>query len=323
MEQKSIQNFLSVSEISPFLNQITPQALYKLLKVKNIESYLINKRKRVISPAGIRKIFIDKGFKYKQQVVAFDMIKGGVGKTTISATLGVRASHYGARVLLIDFDLQGNLSRSFDLPQNEFPVWIDVIRGEKSIHDCVLNVDEFLDIIPSNLNNSRLDIEISSSNINIKDVVADLLQPIKNNYDLIIIDCPPAINKVSASAICASNFVVIPVNPDPYSMDGLDMTINEINRLKKGFKVSGLDYRIVWNKYDARKRLGALYMHNIAKDIPSDKILPVVIRVDSTYENAIANAMSIFDVKKNNTAKEDIDQLAKEILGINEWVEAK
>jgi chromosome partitioning protein len=319
---KSPPNFLNINEIAPLLGNISPQGIYKILKKESIDSVLINRKKRVVTPSGVRKLLNNRGFKHSKKIISLDMIKGGVGKTTISATLGIRASHYGCKTLLIDFDLQGNLTRSFNLPSDEFFVWLNVIKGEKKIEECIVGVNEYLDIIPSNLNNSRLDIEISSANLNIKDLVRDILDPIKNKYDLIIIDCPPAINKVSASAICASDHIIIPLTPDPYAMDGLTMTINEIRRLKKAFKLHDLSFFTVWNKYDARKRLGAIYMHDLLKDFSADLVLPVVIRTDSNYENAIANANSIFEIPKAISAKEDIDQLAKEILSINSWIES-
>ena len=121
-----------------------------------------------------------------------------------------------------------------------------------------------LHLIPSNLNNSRLDVELTQSASNLSDLIKDIIDPIRNNYDLVIIDCPPAINKINTAVTCASDMVLVPINPDPYAMDGLDFTLSELARIKKEFKL-GFDYRVVWNKYDARERLGAVYMHSINK----------------------------------------------------------
>lgn len=313
--------YLQVSELSGLLGNITPQAIYKMIKSKNLNSIMVNPRKKVIPPSSVRKILEDKGFQYKKMILAFDMIKGGVGKTTLSSTVGARASHYGCKTLLIDFDLQGNLTRSFDLDLKNPPIWINIIKDGVPVSEAVVKIDDYLHIIPSNLNNSRLDIEMQQASVNIKDHVVDILDPIIDDYDLIIIDCPPAINKVSAAAICASDKVVIPLNPDPYAMDGLEMTLSEINRIKKNFKISKPEFCVVWNKYDARRRLAAVYMHDLAKTISVENILPVVIRVDSNYENAIASALSIFSSSRTTNAKEDIDQMTKELLGLNLWAE--
>jgi len=315
-------NYLQISELSSVIGNISSQGVYKLLKTKNLESILISARKKVVPPLSIRTILLDKGFKYKKQILSFDMIKGGVGKTTLSSNVGMRASHYGCKTLLIDFDLQGNLSRSFniDIDKNS-KVWIDILKDNVAIKDTIVKIDDYLDIIPSNLNNSRLDIEMQHASINIKDHVHDILDSVINDYELIIIDCPPAINKVSASAICASDTIIIPLNPDPYAMDGLEMTLNEIKRIKTNFKINRPNHLVVWNKYDARKRLGAIYMNELAKQIPTENILPVVIRTDTNYQNSIANTGSIFENTKNSVAKEDIDQMTRELIGITSWVE--
>ena len=299
------KSYLQVPELSSLLGGITPHAVYKILKSKNLSSTMINPRKKVIPPASVRRILEDRGFKYQKQILTFDMIKGGVGKTTLSSTVAARASHYGCRTLMIDFDLQGNLTRSFDIGLKNPPVWINIIKDNVPITDAIVKIDDFLHIIPSNLSNSRLEIEMQQASINIKDHVADIIEPIIDDYDLIVIDCPPAINKVSAAAICVADLVVIPLNPDPYAMDGLEMTLSEITRIKKSFKITKPDYCIVWNKYDARRRLATTYMHDLAQNISVDHILPVVIRVDSSYENAIASALSIFSSPRTSNAKED------------------
>lgn len=320
--RKMQNNYLQVNELSSVIGNISPQGIYKLLKTKTLDSIMISSRKKVIPPKSVRSVLIDKGFKYKKQILSFDMIKGGVGKTTLSSNVGMRASHYGCKTLLIDFDLQGNLSRSFDLDLNkDTKVWIDILKDNVSVKDTILKIDDHLDIIPSNLNNSRLDIEMQHASINIKDHVHDVLDEVINDYELIIIDCPPAINKVSASAICSSDKIIIPLNPDPYAMDGLDMTLNEIKRIKTNFKIKKPSYLVVWNKYDARKRLGAIYMNELAKQIPTENILPVVVRTDTSYQNSIANTGSIFENSKNSVAKEDIDQMTKELLGLTNWIE--
>ena len=315
--------FLQISEMCSLLGGISHQAIYKIIEKNSLESIMLSSRRKVLPPESVRQILISKDFKYpKRKILSFDMIKGGVGKTTLSSTFALRASFYGCRTLLIDFDLQGNLTRSFiSNGSKENKIWINILKDGTPIQDTVIKISENLHIIPSNLNNSRLDIEMQQASINIKDHVKDIIQPIIDNYDLIVIDCPPAINKVSAAAICASSNVVIPLNPDPFAMDGLQMTLNEINRIKMNFKMNSPDYLVIWNKYDARKRLGAIYMHDLGKDIPVKNIIPVVIRTDASYENAVADASSIFGLPRSSNAKEDIDQMTRELLGISKWQE--
>ena len=312
---------LTPSELSEVLGGITIHGVYKALKSHNISSELTNNRRKKIPPAGIRKLLTERGFEYPKMNISFQIVKGGVGKTSLSYALGLRASHYGTRVLLIDLDQQGNLTRSFNVDTRSTPVWVNIIRDNVSIDKAVVKITDTLHIIPSNLNNSRLDVELTQSSLNLRDMVRDILIPIRDNYDLVIMDCPPAINKINLSAACASDMVIIPLNPEPYAMEGLDFTLEELKKINKEFKLN-IDIKIVWNRYDARERLGTVYMHAIAKD--EDKylnVLPVVIRVDASLKNSIFDGKSIFDIAKKTGIRDDFDQFTKEILGINQWSE--
>lgn len=314
---------LTPSELVDCLGGITVQGVYKALKAHDIHTETTNNRRKLVPAVGVRKLFEERGFIYPKLNISFQIVKGGVGKTSLAFSLAVRASHYGAKVLVIDFDQQGNLTRSLNVEARNRPVWLHVFRDNASITESIVNITDNLHFIPSNLNNSRLDVELTQSNANLRDMIRDSIAPIRNNYDLVIMDCPPAINKINTAVTCASDQVIIPVNPDAYAMDGLEFTLSEMNRIKRDFKLS-TDYRIVWNKYDARERLGAVYMHELAKrDDLVDKILPVVCRVDASIKNAIFDSKSVFELSKKASIREDLDQFTKEVLGINLWKEAR
>jgi len=318
---KEANGCLTPMDLTGILGGITVHGVYKSLKANHIDVITTKSRRKKIPPLGVRKLLLEKGFQYPHENISFQIVKGGVGKTSLSYALGLRASHYGAKVLLVDLDQQGNLTRSFKIEARDCPVWLNIFRDGVSIEKAVIKLTDTLDLVPSNLNNSRLDLELSQATPNLKDMIRDVLSPIRNNYDLVIFDCPPAINKINLSATCASDTVIIPVNPDPYAMDGLDFTLAELRRIRQDFKLK-FDYKIVWNRYDARERLGAICMHDLAKDEAKiNHVLPVVIRVDASLKNSIFDAVSLFDLPRRSAAREDIDQFAKEILGINNWIE--
>ena len=318
---ETFKNTITPTELTDCLGDITIHGVYKALKTHNIPVQLTKNHRKIIPGHGIRKLFEERGFQYPKAIISFQIVKGGVGKTSLSFCLAVRASQYGARILAIDLDQQGNLTRSFNVEARDMPVWLNLFRDKIPVEKAIVELSENLHIIPSNLNNSRLDTELTQSSANLKDLIRDIIAPIRNNYDLIIIDCPPAINKINTAVTCASDMVIVPINPDPYAMDGLDFTISELTRIKKEFKLD-LDYRIIWNKYDARERLGSVYMHDLMKRTElHNKILPVVCRVDTSMRNAIFESKSIFDLPKKAPIFEDIDLFAKEILGINTWKE--
>lgn len=310
---------LSAIDLADCLGGISVQAVYKALKAYEIQTET-KKNKRIFIPSnGVRKLLEERGFKYPKLNLSFQIVKGGVGKTSLSFCLALRASHYGARVLVIDLDQQGNLTRSLNVEARGLPVWMNIIRDESDIETAIVKISDSLHLIPSNLNNSRLDVELTQSSRNLKDIIHDIISPIRNKYDLVIMDCPPAINKINAAVTCSSDIIIIPINPDPYAMDGLDFTLSELQKLKKEFKLH-FEHLIVWNKYDGRERLGAYYMHELAKrEDLVDKIMPVVCRTDTSIKNAIFSETSIFGLSKKSPIKEDIDQFTKEVLGINQW----
>ena len=310
------KGYLLPQELSKLLG-ISNSAVYLILKKMDLPVISISSRKTIIPPRSIRKILDNRNFAYQKKILAIHDLKGGVGKTTVAFSLGVRASCYGFKVLLIDLDLQGNLTQHCNIKDgNNLPVWVNITREEAKIEECISNVGEFLDLIPSNLNNSRLEIELTSNNINIKYNIREVLSPVINRYDLIIIDCPPSLCKASALATCASDLVLIPINPDQFSIDGMNMTIDEINRIKKVNKLS-VDYMILWNKYDARKKkLPPFFIHKISNE-QYEKLISTIIRMDSSFEIAQKERTSVFSLDRKSNAKEDIDGLTKELFDIN------
>ena len=132
--------FLTPAELAEVLGGITIHGVYKALKAHNIQSSSTSTRRKKIPPLGVRKFLTERGFKYPNINVSFQIVKGGVGKTSLSYALALRASHYGARVLVIDLDQQGNLSRSFNVELKNKPVWLNVIRDKK--HEFGIDITE-------------------------------------------------------------------------------------------------------------------------------------------------------------------------------------
>jgi len=318
----SINFHLTPNELAEIFD-VSIQGVYKILKANNIETNNVKKR-RFIPALEVRRLLIDRGFTYQKKNISFQIVKGGTGKTSLAFSLSIRASQYGVKVLVIDFDQQSNLTRSLGVDAREKPVWLNIYRDKIPIKDAIVPFADTLSIIPSNMNNSRLDVELTHRNINLKDHIDDIISTVRNNFDLVIMDCPPAINKINTAVTCASDVVILPINPDPYAMDGLEYSLFEIENIKKDYKLVNLDYKILWNKYDAREKLGTYYMHQIAKDEAKfSHLLPIVIRSDTALKNAVFDCKSIFEAKRKTSTREDIDQFTKEIIGLNSIIERK
>ena len=171
MISQQITGNLTPADLANLFGNITVHGIYKQIKKEQIPIKTNNSKRKQIPPLGVRKFLLNKGFIYPQQNISFQIVKGGVGKTSLSYSLAIRATHYGAKVLLIDLDQQGNLTRSLVLDTKDNKVFLDIVRDNFPIENTIIQINENLDLLPSNLNNSRLDLELSQSNPNLRDMI--------------------------------------------------------------------------------------------------------------------------------------------------------
>ena len=161
----------------------------------------------------------------------------------------IRLTLYGFKVCIIDLDKQGNLTKSFGIKPFELPVMIDVIKENLNISDCLINVLPGLDVLPSGYENALLDTSLLLNHMPLDTVYKDKITPLKEIYDFILIDCPPDLDASIAGAILASDMIIAPIEPDEYSENGLELTLDEINKVAKRYKTN-IPIRILLNKYE-------------------------------------------------------------------------
>lgn len=304
--------YISQNEIADIF-ALSPQAISIAAKQKSIESFK-DGNKSVFKPSDTRKLFENRGFKYPSKTIALQMLKGGSTKTSSGFNLGVRLNQYGARVLFFDLDPQGNLTDSCGVDIIDQPVFYHVINGEcPNIEDSIININDGLDLIPSDFENSTLDILIAKYGKDLRNFINSYVESLKSKYDFIIIDCNPSLSPLNVSIALASDLVLIPVNPDKFSKKGLKKTILEIERISKDYRVN-LDYNLLFTLYDGREALSHKFLMEYGTEY-GDKLLPTVIKRSADVKTATDQKKSIFDFKKAS-AREDFDLLAQEILGI-------
>lgn len=314
MELDKPKFFISQNEVADIF-AITPQAISIAAKQKNIEIFK-DGNKSVFKPSDTRKLFESRGFKYPTKTIALQMLKGGSTKTSSGFNLGVRLNQYGARVLFFDLDPQGNLTDSCGVDISEQPVFYHVVNGEcQSIEETIINVNDGLDLIPSDFENSTLDILIAKYGKDLRNFISTHVESLKHKYDFIIIDCNPSLSPLNVSIAIASDLVLIPVNPDKFSKKGLKKTITEIERISKEYKIE-IDYNLLFTLYDGREALSHKFLMEYGTEY-GDKLLPTVIKRSADVKTATDQKKSIFDFKKAS-AREDFDLLAQEILGIRD-----
>jgi chromosome partitioning protein len=279
-------------------------------KTKGLSGYR-HKKYHYINSSLVRQFLSHKGYNYpKGQVISFQMLKGGSAKTSSAFNLAVRLNHYGAKVLVIDLDPQGNLSASFGADFDS-PVLVDIIENKKRIEDITINVSDQLDLIPSNFDNSVLDFYIISKQKNLAFFIKNLIEPIKNNYDFVIIDCNPSLSPLNTSIMLASDYVFIPVNADLYSKMGLDNMLSEFERVNNEYKTN-VDYKLLFSKFDNQTKVSREYLIHFSTE-HKDHSLNSIIRRTNDITSTTASGETIFQLK-NSVAKEDFDHLAREVL---------
>lgn len=256
----------------------------------------------------VRKIMTSRGLGYPKAMLAFQMLKGGSTKTSCAFNLAVRLNQYGARILAVDLDMQGNLSTAFGY-QGDGPVFYHVARNECSIEETIVPVSENLDLVPSTFDNSLLDFHISSQRCDIRSFIGNNLDPLREHYDLILIDCNPSLSSLNMSIAFAVDKLIIPVNPDRFSQDALRKTLGELERMTAEFKGSPpIRYNLLFTLYDAREGSSARYLIEYG-GAHGDHLIENTVRRNADVKNALDVQKSIFDFRKA-PARDDFDLLA-------------
>lgn len=302
---------LSIAHCANLLG-ISTQAVHKRLKARDIPvSY--HARKAYIQHKGGRALL---SLAYPHQVIAFQIVKGGTGKTTLAASIAVRAALFGARVLAIDLDQQANLTTALGINPLNLPCMFNIIQREKTLEDSIVPVADGLDLVPSNISNALLDNSLMLNRAALDRIYRDKIDALRSRYDLILMDCPPAIGASVTAATLASDTVYTPVTPETFSLSGLQITAQEIEALNTNYQAKA-QVRVIVNKYDSRTTLS----HEMMRELTihpnfTNRIVQHYIRTSQTFANAFAASESIFDSLRPSAAQEDIDALTCTILSI-------
>lgn len=305
---------MSINRAADFLG-VSVQAVHKQLKAKNIHAPKLG-NKSYIDFRVARELF---DLKFERRVIAGQIVKGGTGKTTTIENISSCANSYGARVLKIDADPQGNLT-DVNLPEeidvNEVPIFIDVINQKANIEDCVINITEGLDIIPSRIENVTLDEALVNKRLPLDRIYATYLQPIIDNYDFIFIDCPPYISQAVSAAAMFSDTLLVPLNPDRFSEKGLEILKSEIQMIKTHYGRE-IDFKVFLNKFSGKTILSNSALFNLVQDPELEgHVLHSVIPYSQEIPNVIGKQLKLFGDLKKSVTRGDYDALTRELLDI-------
>ncbi len=206
------------------------------------------------------------------KIISFSNQKGGVGKTTSAVNVAASLGILGHKVLLIDLDPQGNATSGVGIAKKNLKYSIyDVLIGNASAADTVIHTEfENLDVIATNIALAGAEYDLYQGN-GAERVMKNALAPIKDNYDYIIIDCPPSLSMLTVNAMVASDGVIIPMQCEFYALEGLSQLTYTVNRIKTNFNNSLNITGILITMYNSRLLLSLQVMNELRKHY-SDKL---------------------------------------------------
>ena len=248
------------------------------------------------------------------KVVAIANQKGGVGKTTTAINLSSCLAAKGQKVLAIDMDPQGNMTSGLGVEKDQVENTVyDLIIGKAGIEEVLCKeVIENLDVLPTNIDLSAAEIEMIGVE-NKEYILRDEVAKIRENYDYVIIDCPPSLNMLTINAMTTADSVLVPIQCEYYALEGLSQLIHTIElvqeRLNENLKMEG----VVFTMYDARTNLSLQVVENV-KDNLEQTIYKTIIPRNIRLAEAPSYGMPINLYDPKSTGAESYMLLADEVI---------
>ena len=248
------------------------------------------------------------------RIIAIANQKGGVGKTTTAINLSACLAEKGKKVLTIDVDPQGNTSSGLGVNKNEVENTIyELIIGECTLEECLQkDVLENLSVLPANVNLAGAEIEL----IGIEEkefILKNYIHEIRDEYDFIIIDCPPSLNTLTVNAMTTADTILVPIQCEYYALEGLSQLIHTINlvreRLNPNLEMEG----VVFTMYDARTNLSLQVVENVKENLNQNiykSIIPRNVRLAEAPSHG--KPVNLYDSK--SAGAEAYRYLADEVI---------
>mgnify|MGYP001088844779 CR=1 FL=1 len=235
--------------------------------------------------------------------------KGGIGKTTSVINIGAALTKFDKKVLLVDFDPQANLSKSLGFRECTNTLTDVILQGKR------LNVERFSDnlhVLPATMALTRVEQQLDPAQGD-HHVLKEILQSIETDYDVILIDCPPALNILTTSALTAATHLLIPVQAEFLALEGLASFYDAIKKIQKRINTKLEIGGLFVTRYDQRKVLNRHVLETLSERF-SEYLLPTTIRENITLAEAPVNRTDVFSYAPKSYGAEDYQMLARDIL---------
>jgi len=251
------------------------------------------------------------------KVVSIANQKGGVGKTTTAVNLSTLLAKKGKKVLLIDTDPQGNATSGLGIDKNvelsTYDLLISDVKAEEIIQDTAI---KNLDISPSNINLAGAEVQLVSM-MSREQRMKEKIDVIKNNYDYIIIDCPPSLGLITLNAFTASDSVLIPVQCEYFALEGLGQLLNTVELVRKHLNKNLYIEGALLTMYDIRTNLANQVVREVKKFF-QNKVYKTVIPRNVRVSEAPSYGMPISVYDPKSKGARSYEKFTREFLKYNE-----
>jgi len=249
------------------------------------------------------------------RVISMVNQKGGVGKTTSTVSLGAALTAYGRRVLLVDFDPQGALSVALGMNPNDLQLSIYNVLTDPACHvgDVIVNTDVTdLDLLPSNIDLSAAELQLVSE-VGREYALGRALEPIKDDYDVILIDCQPSLGLLTLNALTASSGVIVPMECEYFALRGVALLQDTINKVKARLNPELEIIGVLGTMYDARTLHSREVLETVRKAF-GDVVFQTVINRTVKFPDAAVAGAPITEFAPSSDGAKAYKQLAREVL---------
>ena len=248
------------------------------------------------------------------RVVAMCNQKGGVGKTTTTINIAAALADYGRKVLLIDFDPQGALSAATGVNANDATTIYDLMMDSKlAIKDAIQNTDNpNMDVVPANIDLSAAEVHLVGE-MSRESILANLVKPVLDDYDLILIDCQPSLGLLTVNALVAAHGVMIPMATEFFALRGVALLIQTIDKVRSRLNPALQTDGILPTMYDPRTLHSKEVLERLQEAFEG-QVFDTAISRTVKFPDATVAKKPITSYAPTSTAAESYRRVAREMV---------